>query len=647
MRKTLALFSVVLLVPVVLYAQTSERLKLVDRYAKELKSRNADTRVEAAESLGNLKMAEGVPLLVTALSDGDARVREAAASALWRASDVAKEAIPALRKALADPTPAVAIRAAGALMAMDEDATTMEAPLRGVLQRGDAHDRFLAARALIGIATADELVGPIVDHLVRNSPDPKNSDWSGRRDNFEAGAKALKRLAETNDRKAVATLASRVRENAHVTKPILESLALYKPRPDQWIETLLGFLNSPSPDVRETAVSLLGKQTKASDVKLWAGPVSRLVTDKEKDVRNDAIRALQNAKGLAIDSISPVIAAVKSDVDAEIRADAAEAVGDIADMAFAIDTKIKETAGREALPVLMAAVEKDANMDVRKKALRSIDKLQVDPATAVDFFARVAVEQKDRVLRLDALGLINNRGKEAAGAQAKIEPLMKDGDELIRRVTEGALQAMKSERYASRKVTTTAAVDPGARDKALEMLREHQYAFTEEAFFTALNEVEREIVQAFLDAGMSPNHKFSNMYGNTTMGVVMESDEGCNQAVRPTPEETKATMKLLLARGANANLTDDRGMAPLMVAAQRCDAEVIKILLAAKANLNATNAAGLSAFEFGLVYGADGAAALAAAGYRLNAEKVKIYTEAYAKDAKRLALVKKATKSAK
>lgn len=510
MRKALARFSVCLLLPVVLFAQTSERLKLVERWAKDLKSRNPDTRAEAAQSLGEMEMAEAVPHLVAALSDKDARVREAAAGALWNSSDVAKEAIPALRKALDDPEPSVVIRAAGALMSMDEDATTMETQLRGVLQRGDPVDRFLAARALIGIESAETLAAPIVDYLVRNAPDPKNSgDWSARRDNFEAGEKALKRLAETNERKAIAPLMARVRENPHLTEPILESLGLFKPRPDQWIETLLSFLNSPVADVRETAVGLLGKQTKAADVKLWAGPVSRLVTDREKDVRNDAIRSLMAAKGLAIDAIGPVIAAVKSETDADVREDAAEAVGEIADASFAIDTKVKEAAGREAFPVLAAAVEKDANIDVRKKALRSIDKLQVDSATAVDFLARIAVEQKDRNLRLDALQLLNNRGKEAAAAQTKIEPLMKDGDELIRRVTEGALQAMKSDRYRSRNVTTKTAVDPEVRDKALEYLRENQFEFTEEAYQSALNEVETEAVKAFLDAGMSPNHKLA------------------------------------------------------------------------------------------------------------------------------------------
>ena len=648
MRKVPALLLLSVFVPALLFGQKSERQQLVERYVKELKSRDVATRVEAAQGLGEMEMIEGVDPLVQALSDRDAEVREAAAGGLWSSAKVAKPAIPALRKALADPVPAVVIRAAGALIAMDEEPSTMAAELRGVLQRGDAVDRFMAARALIGIEPGDRLADPIVDYLRRNAPDEKNrGDWSARSHNFDAGKKALRKLAETQDRKIIPPLMSRLNDSIHLMKPILLALGDMRPRPDRWIDTLLSLLNSVSPDVRETAVELLGKQTVAADVKVWAKPASRLVADREKNVRDEAIRSLKEARGLALDAIGAVVQAVKSEPDAEVRARAAEAVGEIGDASFAVDTAVKAAAAKEALPVLTAAVEKDASIEVRNKAMRSIDKLQIDTATTIDILARVAVEQKDRNLRLDALQLLRNHGKEAASAEAKIAPLKNDGDELIRRLTDAAIEAMKSDRYGSRKVSTTAAVDPAVRDKALEFLREHQYKFTEEAYFSALNDVELDIVKAFLDAGMSPNHRFASSYGNPAMRVVLEASEGCDPKVRPTPADTKAIIKLLLARGADVNAGDDRGNTPLMEAAEKCDAEVVKTLLAAKANMNAKNGSDMTAFEFGLFNATDGAAALAAAGFRLSAEKVKIYRQAYAKDPKKLALVAKATRSAK
>jgi ankyrin repeat protein len=81
-----------------------------------------------------------------------------------------------------------------------------------------------------------------------------------------------------------------------------------------------------------------------------------------------------------------------------------------------------------------------------------------------------------------------------------------------------------------------------------------------------------------------------------------------------------------------------------MEAVEKCDAEVVKMLLKAGADVNAKNKQGLTAFEFGLFSASDGAAALIAAGYRLPAEKAKMYREAYKTNPKTIALINLATK---
>ncbi|HYU78035.1 MAG TPA: HEAT repeat domain-containing protein [Vicinamibacterales bacterium] len=643
MRKVLALLVHGVLVSTLLFAQTSERLKLVERYERDLKSRDAAKRADAARGLGDLEMTEAIDALVVALSDTNAVVRQAAASGLWNSSGVAKRAVAPLRRALGDSDPAVVVRAAGALIAMDEDPSSMADPLRGVLQRGNEVDRFLAARALIGIEAADRLAPPILDYLRRNVPDPKApGDWSARRDNFEAGTKALRRLSATNDRASIPLLSARLQDHPLIIESVLLALGDFTPRPDRWVETLLASLTSPAPDVRQTAAALLGKQTVEADVKLWAIPVSRLVSDPDKGVRDDAIRALKGARGLAIGAMGALTQAVRTEPDGDVRALAAEAIGEIADASFATDAAVKTAAARDALPALVSVLDRDPNREVRAKALRSIDKLQIDTTAAAEILARAAVQQTDRNLRLDALQLLRNRGKEAAPARAAITPLKNDNDELIRRLTDAALEAMTSSSYGSRTVSTVA-VDPGARDKALAFLRERKHTFTEEAYYSALDEVELDVVEAFLDAGMSPNQKFSRAYGNPALRVLLEADEACGAKARPTPSDAKAILRLLLARGGNPNISDDRGNTPLMEAVAACDVEVTRILLGAKADMNAKNITGLTAFEFGLFDSTDGAAALAAAGFRLSAEKVKMYQEAYAKDSKRLELIRKAT----
>jgi hypothetical protein len=247
-----------------------------------------------------------------------------------------------------------------------------------------------------------------------------------------------------------------------MTQLILVALGNFKPRPDMWVETLLDALNSPVAAVRETAVSLPGKQVAEADVKMWTTPVWRVVNDREKGVRDDAIGALKSARGLAISATGALVQVLRTDTDAEVRGWAAEAIGEIADASFAIDTVTKTAAAKEALPVLVAALDSDANRDVREKALRSIDKLQIDIATAAGILARAAVQQTDRKLRLAALQMLRNRGKEAASARTAITPLKKDADELIRRSTDAALEAMTSASYSARTVSA-APVDPVGR----------------------------------------------------------------------------------------------------------------------------------------------------------------------------------------
>ncbi|HEY5610536.1 MAG TPA: HEAT repeat domain-containing protein [Thermoanaerobaculia bacterium] len=619
--------------------QKSEREQLFDRLAKDLKSRDAATRLQAVDTLGRLKVPEVIELLAFALGDKDAGVREEAARSLWNAGDIAKPAMPALRNALQDPAPAVVIRAAGALIAMDVSPNEIADPLRGVLQKGDTTDRFLAARALIPVDSGATLVAPIIDYLKLNA---------SNRDNFELGEKALASLAERQDPAVTSLLLARLRDTSQIAHPILAALGTINPRPEGWIDVLVGQLASTNAEVRELALELLGKQTSnAKSVSAWAPAAARLVTDPQPAVRREALDSLGKAQGLAIDSLGAALAAVKSDKDAGIRARAAAIVGEIADAAFAIDESKKVAAAEQAFPVLTAAISSDAALEVRRAALRSLDRLQLDAAKVVPLLARIAVEGKDLEMRSTALRGIKDRGRDAASAEETIKPLLNDPEESLRLEAQWTIDAMKS---ASRMTKTTvsvgAAVDPAARERALETLREYHVKFDEESFYLSINDVEPEIITAFLDAGMSPNHRFASMFGEPPLRTLLRASEGCSAGVRPTSDTTKALVKLLLSRGAEPNLADENGSTILMAAVENCDPEIVKTLLAAKADMNAKSKADLTAFEFGIWGMTDGAATLVAAGFRLSAEKAKIYLDAYKDEPKKLAFVKKAIKTA-
>jgi ankyrin repeat protein len=109
------------------------------------------------------------------------------------------------------------------------------------------------------------------------------------------------------------------------------------------------------------------------------------------------------------------------------------------------------------------------------------------------------------------------------------------------------------------------------------------------------------------------------------------------------PDTGRAIAKLLLERGADVNQADEQKNTALMFAADKCDRQTLRLLLKAGAKLNARNWANLTALEMGIVSGNSGLEELIEAGARLDAAKARAYADAYKKNPKALALIKKAS----
>src|SRR5437763_9207500 len=101
-------------------AALADKKEDVARLMKELKSKDAKTRISAADDLGHIGQVKksytepAVPALIEALHDPDALVRKAAATALGKVDPDVKVAVPALTDVLKDKVPAVRQAAAGA-----------------------------------------------------------------------------------------------------------------------------------------------------------------------------------------------------------------------------------------------------------------------------------------------------------------------------------------------------------------------------------------------------------------------------------------------------------------------------------------------------------------------------------------------------
>jgi hypothetical protein len=318
---------------------------------------------------------------------------------------------------------------------------------------------------------------------------------------------------------------------------------------------------------------------------------------------------------------------------------------------------VKTAMAKSALPMIQAAIDTDPEMDVRESAIDALDALSLDPAQSASLLVALAAKTTlPESLRRLALSKLRNRGGEARSVAADVKKLTADSSAAVREMATEAFERMTTDRTATTagRVAATPTPDrgpaagpkPTAGDEArgLSVIRARKVEFAGDQFYRAIGESDLELVRAFLDAGMSAKDPFA-FAGNAAPLNVAVSGQACSPSVRPTAPATVNVVQLLIARGADAAVADEHGNTPLMLAAMGgCDAVIMGALLKAGAPLNAVNQAGLTAFEFGLFSGHDGLDALVAAGYRLPADKVKTYLEAYKANAKAVALIKRAAK---
>lgn len=572
--------------------------QVTQRAAKDFKSKDPEKRRAAAESLSGWKTAAGAALLVQGLADVDARVRAEAARSLAGYEKEAEPARAALEKALEDPQPAVVAQAAEALeRALGVTEKRLGAARLRVLDEGEPFEQFLAARSLTGQAPPARLVAPILAFIQKHTePSEDYQVRDTRRNNLEIGQKALEHLVETTkDRSLIEPLTNAVRFFPQRNDVPLRALSLFEPRPKRWAELLVDQLESRETVVLREALFLMGRTARgAGEVAVWAPEAVRLERHRDERVRHALVYALGEAGGLASAQIDVPLRALANEADAGFRKTAANAVGEIGDRDQATPAAGKRQVAERAAPELRRAIEKDPDADVREEATRALARLQTGPAGRAAGNAPTA------------------KGSSAATGERAIAP------------------------------PRAAPKDAQSEARALETLRERGEKLDQGSFYGALGNRDAELVQAYLDAGLSVNDKLEST-GDTPLRFMLRAG-ACSPLQRPTAPETKALVKLLLDRGADVNLTDTHGNTPLMEAAmQGCDRELMLTLIKAGAKVGAKNAAGLSAFEMGLFSGHDGLEELIAAGYRLPADKAQAYRQGYASNPKSLELIRKAS----
>lgn len=533
--------------------------------------------------------ADAVTRLTRALEDPEAEVRYLATRSLAELGALSQPAMPALRLRLDDTDPAVVIRAADALEALGVPAEELqEARQRAMPLAPRVIDQFSAARALIGIVPAAELAPIFVKQGVRLA---RQLDESGDIDRYQPRLvpveRAIRRLARTGDRDAIEPFRRAIGLSEYLTPTLLRALDSYRPTPDDFLTLLISQLNR-STFVAVPALELIAQRTRNERViGRWVPEVAARCRSGLAAYRAQVARTLGAGGPAAVEGMDCLVTLLDDD-EATVRAESVTAIAALA----AVTDEVTPTALRvtriTAASLRRHALE-DADESVRAAARDAYVALPIAP----EFRARLIVE---------AAG-----GVEAAAALLEARGL--------------------------------ADVDHDLAPDPAERLRRLGYAESALGLRTALGAQSATAVEAFLDAGFGVNDRFDSGWRETPL-VLAVSGGACVG----DPAGVEATVDLLLGRGADVNLFDDRGNSPLTAAARRCSPELIRALLAAGADMKHQNGRGMDPFMVAIQDPSPAAEVLIEAGYRLPDAFIEAYRDAVADDPERLALIERASR---
>ncbi len=241
-----------------------------------------------------------VPALIAALSDADANVRMAAANSLGQLED--PRAIPALIAASRDSNAQVRSAAFNALTNF-QDPRILE-PMITALKDPDADVRQRAAQTL-GSLQDKRALQPLAAALADSSADVRQS--------------AAQSLGELQDPAAAGALAAALKDSKpdvrQAAAQALGELGLTTAPP-----ALIAALKDADADVRQAAAQSLGEIQDAAAVPALQSSLG----DANADVREGAVRALSEISDST--AINALISALKSN-DAAVRRQAAQALG--------------------------------------------------------------------------------------------------------------------------------------------------------------------------------------------------------------------------------------------------------------------------------------------------------------------------------
>jgi HEAT repeat protein len=315
-----AFLLVALSVSVASFAATPKEIQALEKTLA--RDKDSSARADAAWRLGQEGATESVPALIAALeNDSSEAVRANAAASLWNLGEASRPAIPALTKALEDPSGSVVGNAAGALKKLGTPMSKLVPVYRGLLERDACEDRVIALQALATEVPASELFEAAWDCSERN----ENIDS----DVTSAASEALRKIVGRHD-KAIAPRIVEILKNLRGRdgSTLIRAIGDYNPPVKEAVPVLAALLKARDESTSSAAASALG------DMKTAAVPVlddlaKCLATHPQNKTREYAAEAIGEIGARALSALPALIKSAQSDKWPAVRKAAVTAIGEM------------------------------------------------------------------------------------------------------------------------------------------------------------------------------------------------------------------------------------------------------------------------------------------------------------------------------
>lgn len=255
---------------------------------------------------------------------------------------------------------------------------------------------------------------------------------------------------------------------------------------------------------------------------------------------------------------------------------------------------------------------------------------------ATPLLVQIAENTKNKwSLRGSAIHALRDIGAPKAVLQRVAEMALADKDSYVQsrgEILENYIKSLRDDEG----VEAIKPVDASKERDAIAFLQERGLGVSFDQLQLSAIEAKADEVEALLAAGVNPNA------GDPSDAPLVRAMQACSHDGGENDEHV-ATVKALLAGGADVKRTDDNKNTPLMSAAQYCGAKVVKALLDAGAEVSPRNGSGITPLGMAMIMSHfDAAEALVEKGARLNEMEANMVSGS-ATDERAKAILKKAT----